>query len=96
MHGYLDGTVGDGLGSGVGGQVVVPPPRMVLEEPPWDAQRVSHCVQFLRCVSEQMTKVGVPQARFGVCAHSIDVAAHLDQPAYVAATPKPPPRNNAE
>src|SRR5262249_44733050 len=56
---------------------VVPAPRVVLEEAPWHADGVRHCVQLLPGVCQQMAELAEAQPCAGVCTNAVDVASHL-------------------
>ena len=58
------------------GQVVVPAPRVVLEEPARDAKCVGHRVELRASVGEQVAELAVAQTAAGVGAHRVDVTAH--------------------
>jgi hypothetical protein len=59
------------------GQIVVPAPRMILEEPARDAEPVGHLVQLGAGVGEQVAEPGEPQPGVGVLAHRVDVTGHV-------------------
>src|SRR5882762_8412812 len=59
------------------GQVIVPPPGMVLKEAARHADGVGHRVQLLPGVGEQVAELAVAQARAGIRANAVYVASHV-------------------
>jgi len=72
----LLGAVAHCLGTQVRRQVVVPPPRMVLEESARHADLVGHRMQLLEVFGEQVAELVESQAGARIVPHGVDVASH--------------------
>src|SRR6476469_7431611 len=61
----------------MGGQIVVPAPRMVLEEPARDAEFVGELMELVAGVGEQMAELGEAQPSVRVVAQRVHITGHV-------------------
>ena len=76
MHGHFFCAQCDCFGAQVSWQVVVPAPRVVLEEAPRHAELIGDLMQLVARVGQQMAELAEAQPGLGITSGGVDVGGH--------------------